>query len=431
MIMKYQISIVCIAMACMALLSSCKKDETEGNGKPANISYIRTPYPEKADSAITKAEKLQTIVIVGSNLQAVNRVLFDEDVATLNPNYITGSAIILSVPFSEKHTTNLAVVTRDGYRTDYPFETVVPAPRLDGFKSEYVADGGEAVINGSFFYEPLKVWFRTEDGTDSVEADITTFDGNRIACTVPDGAVEGRITVSSKYGQTRSLFVFRDTRHRIASFNEGKVNDQMFGNPWGIGIIDSTDNPVDGGYMLFKRAEVGEWFWSQEDLAGCYWDAYHALRAPFLPAGTDITEWGLRFEANVITWTDLPMHIWFAGGKEQFDLGADGATDTPQAHWCPWLVGGDATSDEWTVAEFKTDGWETFTIPLTDFKYDKLGQFSTDGQTSLVMSDIATYEKLNFIIFGKQCDPTTKHDIHVCIDNPRLVKLYPTEEDFE
>ena len=408
------------------LVSGCKNDynpTVKGNGRPAKIDYVRTPDPATADSVIVEAEKLQMIVIVGSNLQAVNRVLFDDVEAALNPAYITERTILLTVPFSEKRTTKMSVITSDKLQTDIAFTTYIPAPKLNSLKCEYVPDGDEALIRGSYFYEPLTVWFRTGEGTDSIEATISSFDSNNIRVIVPDGAVEGTLTVQSKYGQRTSKFRFRDHTGLVSDFNiQFNAGGKRWGNPWEIGLWDDTEG-CDGGYMLFKREQVGEWFWSQEDLAGCYWDCYDAIHTPYLPAGSDITQYGLRFEANVKTWTDLPMHIWFANGLEAFSLGNDGATDTPQAHWCPWLVAGDASSNEWTVKEFKTDGWETFTIPLTDFKYDKLGQFNTDGQTSLLMGDMSKYMNLNFMIFGMQCDPSAKHDVEVYLDNPRIVQL--------
>lgn len=422
--MKKYYSFFIIIAAMMVACKDYSDPTVKGNGKPARIDYVRITDPAKADSAIYEAEKLQMIAIVGGNLKAVNRVYFDEIEAGLNPAYVTDHAIILTVPFSETRTEHLTVVTTDNIETTIDFVTYIPAPKLNSLKCEYVPDGDEAVIRGSYFYEPLTVWFRTgEDGVDSVEAEISAFDGNTITVVVPEGAVEGPLTVKSLYGQNISKFRFRDATNLISNFNvEFNAYGKRWGNPWEIGLW-SDEEPCEGGYMLFKREQVGEWFWSQEDLAGCYWDCYDERRTPYLPSDADITRYGLRFEANVKTWTDIPMHIWFADGVEKFGLGNDGATDTPQAHWCPWLVGGDAVSDEWEVKEFKTDGWETFTIPLTEFKYDKLGMFSTDGQTTLVMGDMSKYKNLNFILFGKQCDPKEKHNVEIYIDNPRLVEL--------
>lgn len=422
--MKKQFIVILALLAIIGV--GCKNDNNptvKGNGRPAQIDYIRITDPAKADSAIHEAEKLQMIVIVGSNLQAVNRVLFDDVEAYLNPAYITANTILLTVPFSENRTERLSVITSDNLQTDMPFVTYMPAPRLNSLKCEYVPDGEEAVIRGSYFYAPLTVWFRSGDGSDSIEAAITSFDGNVIQVTVPEGAVEGPLTVQSKYGQKTSRFRFRDHTGLVSNFNKQfNSKGKRWGNPWEIGLWDDAE-ACDGGYLLFKREQVGEWFWSQDDLAGCYWDCYDEIRTPYLPAGADITKYGLRFEANVKTWTDLPMHIWFASGLEVFSLGDNGATDTPQAHWCPWLVGGDASSNEWTVKEFKTDGWETFTIPLTEFKYDKLGRFDTDGQTTLMMGDISNYMNLNFMVFGMQCDPSAKHDVEIYLDNPRIVEL--------
>lgn len=413
----------------LALVASCQTNYSptvEGNGQPAVIDYVRTPYPEKADSAITEAEKLQTIVIVGSNLQAVNKVYFDDIAASLNPTYVSANAIILSVPFSDERTSKLILYTSDNLRTDYPFVTYIPSPKLESLKCEYVLDGDTAVINGTFFYEPIQVWFRGATEQDSIEGKVISCSGSSIKVTVPDGAGEGPLTVKSKYGQTTSLFRFRDKTGLITNFNHGL----KWGNPWEKGQLGS-ENPCDNdpteGYVLFKCDIAKEWDWNESQLFGCYWDRYDERRSPYLPDGADITLYGLRFEANVVTWTDLPMHIWFADGEEIISLGEDGGTTTPQAHWCPWLVEGNAKQDTWTVQEYKTDGWQTFTIPLTDFKYDKLGQFSTDGQSELLMGDFSVYRNLNFMVYGKLCDPSTQHSIHICLDNPRLVLLNPTK----
>jgi len=422
--MKYRFFIAFVALA--ACFSACQKDETLGNGKPPVIHYVRSTYPEEANDTIVEAYKLQTIAIVGSNLQAVNSVCFDEDKASLNSTYITSTAIILSIPYSEKRTTKMILTTHDGLSASHDFITCVPPPQLNSLKCEYVPDGQQVVINGSFFYEPVHVWFRGAE-EDSIEAEVLSFDGNKLVCVAPDGSQEGPITVSSKYGITQSLFRFRDKGESlIIDFNHGEepFNQGYYGNPWKIGRYTDVD-ACDGAYLLIQREQVAEWFWSQEDLAGCYWDQYQEIRTPFLAADKDFTLYGLRFEANVLTWTDQPIHFWFETLSGQFSLGEDGANTTPQAHWCPWLVDGNATTDEWTVKEFKTDGWETFTIPLTDFKYDKLGQFSTDGRSDLLLGDMSKYKKFNVILFGKNCDAPNKHDVHICIDNPRIVLLNP------
>ena len=40
-----------------------------------------------------------------------------------------------------------------------------------------------------------------------------------------------------------------------------------------------------------------------------------------------------------------------------------------------------------------------------------------------MMGDMSKYKNLNFILFGKQCDPKEKHNVEIYIDNPRLVEL--------
>lgn len=410
-----------IAVVLLAVLAGCSNQENvrvKGNGRPAVIKGVRTPYPEKKDSLITEAEKLQMILIMGENLQAVDRIYFDDIQASLNPTYITEHNIFVSVPFSETRTHTLSLMTSDDLRTDYPFETYVPAPRLNNLKCEYVPDGEELVINGSFFYEPVAVYFPAEK--DSLKAEITSLDGNRITCRVPEGAQPGYLTVTSKYGVSYSDFQFRDQTGVITRFD-----NIAYGNPWNMGK-GGSENPCDGNYLLLKHEQVAGWFWSQEDLAGCYWDFYDAMISPFLTG--DVTEYALRFEANVLNWEDVPMHIWFDGGLARF--GIDPIKDSEgnitenfaQLHWAPWLRGG-SPSAGWDTQAYKTDGWETFTFPLTEFKYDKIGQFGDEGRDDLVLPDFAKVEKINIIVFGDLCAGPDKHDIHICMDNLRIVPL--------
>lgn len=412
-----------ILVALLATLVGCKNAETirvKGNGQPAVINGIRTPYPEKKDSLITAAEKLQTILIMGENLQAVDRIYFDSVRASLNPTYISEKNIFVSVPFSETRTKTLTLYTSDNLKTDYPFETYVPSPKLDNLKCEFVPDGEELVLNGSFFYEPVTVLFEGE--TEPLEAEITSVTGNQIRCLVPAGAQPGYLTVTSKYGTSYSDFQFRDQTGMITQFE-----DINYGNPWKIGIGGSED-PCDGNYLLLKHEQVAGWFWSQEDLAGCYWDYYDAMISPFLEG--DVTEYALRFEANVLSWEDIPMHIWFDGGLARFGLDpikdAEGniVENFAQLHWAPWLKGGSPAAG-WDTQAYKTDGWQTFTFPLTDFKYDKIGQFGDEGRDDLVLPDFAKVEKINVIVFGDLCAGPDKHDIHICMDNLRIVPLAP------
>jgi hypothetical protein len=82
-----------------------------------------------------------------------------------------------------------------------------------------------------------------------------------------------------------------------------------------------------------------------------------------------------------------------------------------QCHWMPWLsLGGDTP--------LNTNGWVTYTIPLTDFKYDKTG--SEDSRT---IGDISKYTNLSMILFGSFSPGTQAFDVDIRIDNLRIVSL--------
>jgi len=62
------------------------------------IFYIRKADPAKSDSLVTHAFMGDNIVIIGRNLGNVDEVWFNDQKAGLNPNLVTPTTIIVSVP---------------------------------------------------------------------------------------------------------------------------------------------------------------------------------------------------------------------------------------------------------------------------------------------------------------------------------------------
>lgn len=377
--------------------NSCSEDyiRDHGNGKHAVVKYVRVCDPAKADSAIYEAQMLSTIAIVGSNLQSVRTILFGETEAALNTSLVSRHAIIVTIPFSLEPSDNMRLITADHKITDYPFRAFIPAPALDGMRCEYVADGETAVLKGNYFYAPVHLMM-----ADGKEAEIVDFSATEIHFIVPAGAPEGPISVTTSYGTTTSEFHFRDTRGLITDFRTLE-----WGNSYKKGAVSDVDG-VDGNYLLLEAPAVGAWVWNNA-LAGCYWAKDGRGIQPIAEGLADTL--ALKFEANIIQWSDIPMIIWFKKSDEEFSVDDNNA----QHHWKPWLM------EDGSVTNANTDGWRTILIPLSSFNTNK-----EETSSERILGDMSQYTDFNLMIFGAQTDATKKYPIEIRIDNPRIVPYH-------
>ena len=357
--------------------TSCSEDyiRDHGNGKPAVIDYVRVCDPAKADSAIYEAQMLS--------------------IAALNTSLVCSHAIIVTIPFSLKPSYNMRLITADYKITDYPFHAFIPAPALNGMLCEYVADGETAVIKGNYFYTPVTVTMA--DGTEVEVVDCST---TEIHFKVPTGASEGPITVTTSYGTTTSDFHFRDTRGLITD-----CRTLEWGNSYKKGAVSDVDG-VDGNYLLLEAPAAGAWVWNNA-LSGCYWAKDGRGIEPIAEGLSDTL--ALKFEANIIQWSDIPMIIWFKKSNEEFSVDDNNA----QHHWKPWLM------EDGSITNATTNGWRTVLIPLSLFNTNK-----EETSSERILGDMSQYTDFNLMIFGAQTDATKKYPIEIRIDNPRIVPYH-------
>ncbi|WP_321438192.1 glycan-binding surface protein [uncultured Bacteroides sp.] len=388
-------NILFVAVAVASCFLTACKDEDNGSANTPVVRYVRSCDSARSDSLITKASLGSTIAIIGENLGDVKEVWFNDQQAKVNPVYVTDKSILISIPsgIPTDVTGKIRFVTQSGLESTYDFGVVVPSPVLNSMKCEYVADGDTAVIEGDFFLNP-KVYFKG-----NMEAQIVNFTKTELKVIVPSGAEAGPVTVESMYGSTRSIFNFRDNSVVSPStklFNDFEETSSW--NPWGLSAFASEDG-LSGQYLKFEGT-TGSWAWPANSLQFYY---ASSTRTPLVSSG-DISTLALRFEANCKEWHDTPLLFWFTNNAGTHNV--DG--DDPQAHWKPYLKSG-------VKSNYVTDGWETITIPLSDFKYDKA---ETGGVTRSITS-LSQLVDLHAMFFGA-ADGT--YNLKLWIDNMRIVK---------
>lgn len=381
-----------LSLAALLLLGiwACDKEDTNVSvGDPA-VRYIRSTDPAKGDSLLTGSFMGSLIAIVGNDLASVRELWFNDQRAELTPTYITNQTIIVNVPSTVPSTVTdkMRFVFSDGRELLYDFKVNVPAPIISSIKCEYVPDGGTVVLDGDFFFEP-KVTFN------DLEAVVTKVEKTHLEVTVPAGTTPGPITIKTNFGKVKSRFLFRDNRNIILDY------DTKLHETWTAPIGDNQPEGCAGKYAYFKSASDGAWQWANE-LTMQYWAPRGRGNVPV--ATGLLSDLTLKFEANVPEeWRDVRMEIFFAPFAE--DHGRD-VPSTVFARWRPWKNG-----------PYKTDGWVTVSIPLTEFKYGK-DDPDTDELGSRKIENLSSLTNITMMLFGPAAGP---NPVHIAIDNVRVV----------
>ncbi len=371
------------------------------------VSYIRITAPAKSDSLVAHAYMGNNIAIIGQNLGHVDEIWFNDQLAALNPNLVTNSSIIVQVPQVIPTTVTNLMYLINSNKVDtlrYSFGVDVPAPQLDRLVCEYVETGGTAVIQGNYFVDnpgtPLQVFF-----PGNIEGTVKSISIDEVEVTVPEGVGAGPIQVKTIYGSTRSSFYFRDDRNMVVNFD-----NLTAAGGWRSGIIGNSDPaPVSGNYVRFRGSlPAGDpinWPWADEDhFSFNMWpQANGRADAPFYTG--EIKDALVKFEVNVLDpWESCALQMIFTPYSVTGTNSYIADLTFPRGLWIPWKGTG----------TYKTNGWTTVTLPLSDFIYTPGGAVCANAFTNDMLRGL-TFVVYNGGVVGTACNP------HICIDNIRVV----------
>lgn len=370
------------------------------------VNYIRMTDPDKSDSLIASASLNTTIALMGDNLTSITKMWFNDKEAYLNTSFITSSTLIVTIPneipgvVSDK----IYMVAGDDTLT-YDFNVIVPAPAPQSMLCEFVADGEEAVIKGSYFIDdpnvPLQVIF---PGNVAGEVVSVSDRFDEVVVKVPTGAGVGPISVKSIYGSARSSFYFRDDRNYILDWD----NLDAAGG-WRAGVTgNSNPDGISGNYVRFEGTMPGDpgGGWNEDAFSFNLWNASNGRPdVPFYE--DDLSGAVLKFEVYVVNeWQAAAMQMIFTPYSVSGTNGyiADGVT--PRGLWNPWASSG----------SYSTEGWITVSFPMTQFHYLHDGADAGSNVTNDMLGGL-TFFVWHGGVEGQECN------IHMCIDNIRIVPM--------
>ncbi|MFR9532613.1 MAG: glycan-binding surface protein [Rikenellaceae bacterium] len=388
-------SILILGALAMGFFSCAQDDDVAKSTAQPVIKYTRAIESEKADSLIVGGSMGQTIAIIGEGLEGVCDVKFNDQYTLLNPVYVTSESVICTIPavMPEVVDNLLTIYTSQGKSCTIDFAVTIPSPTVSSISCEWAADGSSATIYGKSFYA-------REDGTIDVmfpgnmAATVNSFNDFEINVTVPEGTQAGLISVENDYGKGNSAFTFRDTE---GIFIDGESPEAW--NNWGLSGFSDVD-PLDGAYINLVGA-TGAWAWPTNGIQLFY---VNPTASPLVSEG-EVKDYALRFECRSYEWHDTPMLVWFDN-----DGGHGVDADWAQYHWRPYLTAPDTN--------YVTDGWVTVTMPLSEFVYSK-----DESETSRSISSLNELVNLSIMFFGATNTDATVFDLHLNIDNVRLVNI--------
>lgn len=298
---------------------------------------------------------------------------------------------------------------------------IVRSPKLTRMKCEFVPDGDTAVIYGKYL-SGAEVFF--PGGSSAVP--LKGSDDTMLIVKVPKGSEAGFLKVCTKGGCVESRFCFRDFRNPIIDF-------EMRLPTWGgydpfdengekvRGIVDENHkvkklkaglpDPCSGTYGFILGNYDKSWTMPQSMYIQYCASPDEGGRGNISVAGVSFQDYALdklalKFEVYI------PKDVPFVGPKTEIYFGPIDAENkhgrevSTIAYWKPY---------EKKKTPYYTNGWETISIPLTEFKH---GIESEEKQSKFVL-DLHKATNFSFVIFGE----ANSSDVFMCVDNFRIVPL--------
>ncbi len=425
--MKINKILAALALSAGFLAVSCEDQPTafvQADGVPT-VHYVR--YADR-DIMIEQAYMEETICIVGDNLRSVNQLWFNDQQALLNTSYMTANTIVVGVPkeIAKVQTDKMYLITAAKDTVTYDFKVLAPAPIIRSMSCEARKPGEVVTIYGDYFTEPLILEFPNAEVTDfkSIEKTAITF-------TIPEGALSGKIKVTTASGTGQSPFKYMDFSGLIADFDGGDGGVSTTGvvpQGWNIAATYSSEGGIDGQYVILGDG-------STVLDATAAWNEVYKL--PFwcgnwkgdpmsITAGagipicnlvdmTNFKNMAVKFELNIPKenpWSSGAMQLVFTNADRCANdswqnntyihtSATEGGLDLCRGFYRPWTETG----------SFHTDGeWITVTVPISEFTYNADG---TPGAVPLEKPE----DFASFILWpwdggvaGTACTPIFKID---------------------
>ncbi|MDT0643564.1 glycan-binding surface protein [Zunongwangia sp. F363] len=432
----------------MALLfTSCSNDDDGASGGEITIDavYLEDVNSDVPDREVDFARLGQLLRLEGSGFTGVRRAYINGFQTSFNPVYVSDNSMLIRVSAdtptieAEEDVRNTIRLVKDNSETIIDFEIRSSAPSITKISNTLPNPGEEITVYGTGLIEVSRVVFPGDvEVTEGITYDEE--EGEFFTVTVPEGVSEdgGSLYVETANGAAYSPAFFNVERGVILNF-DGMGELGEFGNTIRQSQLESEPlgmgNVSHGNYVPLRNDTIASFGAGKNRVAEVFTSGNESWRSqftPFIPADTPLDEVAFQFDIYV-------PEPWEGSGYLKILLinNFNGGEWTGGVYnYVPWIVDGE-------VEPFETEGWQTVTIPFTDFYLFNDGEDYT-FEDVLQYRESATYK--NFGIFFENSDfnlsdipeyssdvefPSSETSVQVYTDNWRIVSLEtPTVTDF-
>lgn len=392
------------------LLVACSDDDGDaypGGNDPVAVSKVYLDDADAKDSIyereVTFARLGQTLRLEGNNFGGTKKILVNGYETYFNTSLVTNKSMILQlqsktpVSSAADSVRNKIQFIKDSGTYTYEFTIRAASPQITGINNTLPTAGETVIVNGANLQETSKV---TLPGGKEV-TDITNAsddeDGEWFSFVMPEGVTEGgSITTEGANGTAVSAKYFNNNDCMILNFDGEGTQGYWSWSETGSMINDEdlVDDPLNSGRgkvcQLIPERLLENGIAAGKSRATEVWTAGNGNDNDdwtnwynIIPENTPLTDVAFQFDIYVPEkWTNSGyIQVNLANNSSFTGYGSDESSSIGVAYYIPWL------KDNNTVS-FKTGGWQTVTIPLSEF-----GRFAAeiaDGK-SPTFGELAEY----------------------------------------
>jgi hypothetical protein len=373
--------------------------EIEIIGAPL-ISRVREYADAPNDSTLKTIFPGKQINIVGYNLKNPTSIAFQGVEADLSSVIYTDTSAIVSVPGdlsgSDDAFVNMITYTNSVGSGSYSIRILGP-PIITAVSYENPNEGDVVFLLGNNFVSVESVTFAGEEITSFEESP----DGKTVGFVVPALTESGPVVITTPAGTFTTPYNVNDVTTGILS-----DFDNISPIGWGGSGATVSDDPTKfpgnkGKYAQLQNDLLNPWDWGA-------WNGGRIMildAVTWLPAAnvTDpLNSWAVKFELNVPDdWNGTTMFV----SSEHNDF---------RAFLEPWKkANGDTFS-------FQTEGWQTVTIPLSQFFKGWGGAAPPTNIAELIGAGGVSAIAIQTMNISNK---TTPKGLNAAIDNVRVVKI--------